>query len=40
MSLLHFFEEGRKDLRGFVIRASWSSDELTYGFVIKTKAIN
>lgn len=35
-----FFEEGRKDLRGFMIRASWGSDELIYGFVIKIKAIN
>lgn len=33
------FEEGRKDLRGFMIRAVWGSDELVYGFVIKTKAI-
>ncbi len=32
------FEEGRNDLRGFMIRASLGNDEIIYGFVIKTKA--
>lgn len=32
-------EEGGKDLRGFIVRASWDGDELIYGFVIKTESI-
>lgn len=32
-------EEGGKDLRGFMVRASLDGDELIYGFVIKTESI-